>query len=144
MFLSLISAFWGWLALAAALDRSWQVGTCGCHGCSDWTVPGMRPWEAGLVFVHPGNRHVYLLSLVSFQTSSTAPINTGLHAGYWRVGLPVVRNYYFSLEQWMVSLEEKLYKHPSEFRLTKILNTQQGHETKRCILLPVRTSAPLL
>lgn len=50
--LSLISAFWGWLALAAALDRSWQVGTCGCHGCGDWTVPGMRPWEAGLVFVH--------------------------------------------------------------------------------------------
>lgn len=44
----------------------------------------------------------------------------------------------------MVSLEEQFYKHTSEFRLTKFLNAQRGGETKGCVLVPIRLSAPLL
>lgn len=143
MFLSLISAFWGWLALAAALDRSWQVGTCGCQWCGEFrTVPGMRPWEAGLC-LYTQATVIQLLSLVSFKTSSTAPINTGstlvtdgLDCQLWGI-----ITFHLAMDGFIGGVFTNTHQ---SFAWQKILNTQQGHETKRCVLLPVRTSASAL
>lgn len=126
-----------------ALDRSWQVTTCGCHQCHVWSLSGMRWREAGFMFIHPGNCHVYCLfghlPNQLYRTRYHGPprwLLTDWPASLWEIVT-------FNLSNWCFTRGAVLQTH-SEFRLTKIPNAQWGGETRRCGHVPIRLSAFLL